>query len=588
MTARPMAPATRPELTAQPSSSVTRRRGGVGAAIRDGWYAGMKRGRPYLALLSGDDQHIPAELVGAFDALIAADADYVQGSRWMRGGSVVGATGGRSFGTRLYSAVFSVLAFRRVTDATNGFRVFRASILDDPKIDIAQSWLDELRPRAVRAVQGDPAWLPAHRVPVHGGLPRQGGLHEDARRPRLVAALPAGDPPSHRGEAMTSAERSFGGRRILVTGGAGFVGGAVVHRLVDAGAKVTVLDDLFTGQAETIPAAAQFVQGSVNDEALVKELVTANSLVFHLAARNIIASTKNPRDDFATNIGGTLNVLMAAREARTERVVYSSSTSIYGNPRSIPINEDDGVVPLSPYAVSKLGGEHYCLAFYESYGLPISVVRYSNIFGPGQRPDNPYCGVVSKFLTSAYAGEPLQIHGDGLQTRDFTYIDDAVEATLLAAIHPRAEGEVFNVGTGIETSVADLAQMIGQGHGTRRDGQEPRPARYRQHPAPGGQHREGPADAPLGPPGPDAARPRPDRGVVPGGRLRGVSRAAVRHPAITYEPQPSRAGTRRLLEPIQPTFSSRDPTWRSQPTGSWRRTRAITGGSSGVGRSSVP
>ena len=260
---------------------------------------------------------------------------------------------------------------------------------------------------------------------------------------------------------MMAPERSFGGRRILVTGGAGFVGGAVVKRLVDAGAKVTVLDDLFTGLAETIPAAAQFIKGSVTDEKLVTELVAANSLVFHMAARNIIASTKNPRDDFATNIGGTLNVVMAARESHVERVVYTSSASDYGNPRSIPINEDDGIVPLSPYAVSKLGGEHYCLAFYESYGLPVSVVRYSNIFGPGQRPDNPYCGVVSKFLTSVYAGEKLLIHGDGLQTRDFTYIDDAVEATLLAAIHPRAEGEVFNVGTGIETSIADLARMVG-------------------------------------------------------------------------------------------------------------------------------
>jgi UDP-glucose 4-epimerase len=262
-----------------------------------------------------------------------------------------------------------------------------------------------------------------------------------------------------------SLERGFGGRRILVTGGAGFVGAAVVRRLVDAGARVTVLDDLFTGQAETVPAAAQFVHGSVTDEALVAELVRANSVVFHLAARNIIASTKNPRDDFATNIGGTLNVLMAARESRVERVVYSSSTSVYGNPRSIPINEDDLIVPLSPYAVSKLGGEHYCLAFYESYGLPISVVRYSNIYGPGQRPDNPYCGVVSKFLTSAFMDETLSIHGDGLQTRDFTYIDDAVEATLLTAIHPRAEGEVFNVGTGIETSVADLARMVGEAVG---------------------------------------------------------------------------------------------------------------------------
>ncbi|MHB8399476.1 MAG: NAD-dependent epimerase/dehydratase family protein, partial [Candidatus Limnocylindrales bacterium] len=177
---------------------------------------------------------------------------------------------------------------------------------------------------------------------------------------------------------MMNPERSFGGRRILVTGGAGFVGGAVARRLVDAGAKVTVLDDLFTGQAETVPAAAQFVRGSVTDVALVNELVAANSLVFHLAARNIIASTKNPRDDFETNIGGTLNVLLAARESRVERVVYSSSTSVYGNPRSIPINEDDLIVPLSPYAVSKLGGESYCQAFYESYNLPMAVVRYSN------------------------------------------------------------------------------------------------------------------------------------------------------------------------------------------------------------------
>ena len=258
-----------------------------------------------------------------------------------------------------------------------------------------------------------------------------------------------------------SLERAFGSRRILVTGGAGFVGGAVVRRLVDAGAKVTVLDDLFTGQPETIPAAAQFVQGSVSDQGLVDDLVRASSVVFHLAARNIIASTINPRDDFATNIGGTLNVLMAARESQVERVVYSSSTSVYGNPRSIPINEEDQIATLSPYAVSKLGGEQYCMAFYESYSLPVSVVRYSNIYGPGQRPDNPYCGVVSKFLTSAFQGEPLLIHGDGLQTRDFTYIDDAVEATLLAAIHPRAEGELFNVGTGIETSVADLARMVG-------------------------------------------------------------------------------------------------------------------------------
>jgi len=256
-------------------------------------------------------------------------------------------------------------------------------------------------------------------------------------------------------------ERSFGGRRILVTGGAGFVGGALTRRLVEAGARVTVLDDLFTGQAETIPTGAQFIKGSVTDGQLVDELVAANSLVFHLAARNIIASTANPRDDYETNIGGTLNILLAARKSKVDRIVYTSSASVYGNPRSIPINEDDQLVLLSPYAVSKLGGENYCTAFYESYGLPTACVRYSNVYGPGQRPDNPYCGVVSKFLADVHAGRPVSVHGDGEQTRDYTYVDDAVEATMLAAIHPRAEGEVFNVGTGIETSVNALALEIG-------------------------------------------------------------------------------------------------------------------------------
>lgn len=262
----------------------------------------------------------------------------------------------------------------------------------------------------------------------------------------------------------------FGDRRILVTGGAGFVGGAVVRELVDAGGDVTVLDDLFTGRVETLPTEVRFVEGSVTDDKIVRRLVRETELVFHMAARNIIASTKNPRDDFATNIGGTLNVLLAARDARAAgrgpgRVVYTGSTSVYGNPRTIPINEDDPIVPLSPYAVSKLSGEHYCLAFAESYGLPISIVRYSNVYGEGQRPDNPYCGVVSKFFAAAYAGRPLSVHGDGQQTRDFTYVSDAVDATLLAGLAPRAEGEVFNVGTGIETSINELALYVGEAAG---------------------------------------------------------------------------------------------------------------------------
>jgi UDP-glucose 4-epimerase len=250
-------------------------------------------------------------------------------------------------------------------------------------------------------------------------------------------------------------------RRVLVTGGAGFVGSNLVRRLMRDGARVTVLDDLFTGRLENLPASGfEFVHGSVCDAALVDKVVAEHPIVFHAAARNIVVSTRNPREDFETNIGGTLNVLMAARAAKTERVLYTSSTSVYGNPRYLPINEDDRLSLLTPYAVSKLGGENYCMAFYESYGLPTTAVRYSNIFGPGQDPANPYCGVVAKFIEALFAGRPPVIHGDGNQTRDFTYVDDAVEATVMAGTSERALGEVFNVGTGVETRVNELAATL--------------------------------------------------------------------------------------------------------------------------------
>jgi UDP-glucose 4-epimerase len=251
--------------------------------------------------------------------------------------------------------------------------------------------------------------------------------------------------------------------RVLVTGGAGFIGCNLVRRLLRDGARVTVLDDLFTGRLENLPREGiEFVKGSVCDAGTVEKLVREAEVILHAAARNIVVSTRNPREDFETNIGGTLNVLMAARAAgaSVRRVVYTSSTSVYGNPRYLPINEDDHLSLLTPYAVSKLSGENYCMAFFESYGVPATAVRYSNVYGPGQDPANPYCGVVAKFIESLFAGRPPVIHGDGEQTRDFTFVDDAVEATVLAAQSDRALGEVFNVGTGVETRVNELAATL--------------------------------------------------------------------------------------------------------------------------------
>ena len=251
------------------------------------------------------------------------------------------------------------------------------------------------------------------------------------------------------------------GRRVLVTGGAGFVGSGLVRRLIELEARITVLDDLFTGRRENLPEGGYtFVEGSVCDAPLVEHLVAGADLVLHCAARNIVVSTRDPRQDYETNIGGTLNVLLAARATRLARLVYTSSTSVYGNPRYLPINEDDHLSLLTPYAVSKLAGENYCMAFYESYDLTTTAVRYSNIFGPGQDPANPYCGVVAKFAEALFAGRAPVIHGDGNQTRDFTFIDVAVAATLLAAVSDRAVGEVFNVGTGMETRVNELAALL--------------------------------------------------------------------------------------------------------------------------------
>jgi UDP-glucose 4-epimerase len=259
-----------------------------------------------------------------------------------------------------------------------------------------------------------------------------------------------------------SRTEDLSGRRAVVTGGAGFLGSNIVDRLLELGAQVVLFDDFSTGSERVVPQdeTLEIVRGSVSDYDLVRSALQDATVVFHEAARNIIQSMRDPHDDFEVNIGGTLNVLLAARDCGVDRVVYASSASIYGNPRYLPINEDDLTNALTPYSVSKFAGESYCKAFYESYDLPTTVVRYSNVYGPGQSADNPYCGVIAKFFESVMSGEPPKIHGDGEQTRDFTYIDDAVDATILAACTPRAEGQVYNIGTGRETTINELARMV--------------------------------------------------------------------------------------------------------------------------------
>ena len=255
---------------------------------------------------------------------------------------------------------------------------------------------------------------------------------------------------------------SLGNKNILVTGGAGFVGANLVRTLVEKyGANVTVLDDLFNSTEENLVGIDhQFILGSVEDKSVVSECVKGKDIVFHLAARNILVCNHHPRKDLSVNVVGTYNVLEACLEHNIKRVVYSSTSSVYGNAQKLPIEEGDEKSFLNFYSASKYTAEVYCKTFFEVFELPVTVLRYSNIYGPYQTPTNPYCGVIGKFINNALAGLPLKIYGDGHQTRDYTYVDDAIEATIGAAVNPQAIGQDYNIGTGIQTSVNDLAKAI--------------------------------------------------------------------------------------------------------------------------------
>jgi len=252
------------------------------------------------------------------------------------------------------------------------------------------------------------------------------------------------------------------GKKILVTGGLGFVGSNLVKVLVKKYmAEVTVIDDLFSGDVKHLLGIDyEFIQGTIEDIDLLERCVEGKDVVFHLAARNIIVSNKNPREDLQVNVIGTFNVLNVCKKHQIKRIVYTSTSSIYGNPTSLPIAEDDKKSFLNFYSASKFSGEIYAKTFYEVFDLPVAIVRYSNVYGYNQSPLNPYCGVIGKFFESAIIGEDIKIHGDGEQTRDFTFVDDAVEATISAAKYEKALGNEYNIGTGVEISVNTLAKLI--------------------------------------------------------------------------------------------------------------------------------
>jgi UDP-glucose 4-epimerase len=259
-------------------------------------------------------------------------------------------------------------------------------------------------------------------------------------------------------------QAEIAGRAFCVFGACGFIGGRVVKRLLDLGAsRCFAVDNLFTGVIAALPndARVEFVHASVCDQEAVDSVVALSDFVLNLATVNIVAAQKDPELDLNVNAFGALRVVDAvARAPRVKRVLYTSSASVYGGSDGIPVCETGSLRPMSNYAVSKLAGEHYVIATGLMREVPVCVVRYSNVYGPGQRSENPYCGVIGRFFASALAGMPAQIHGSGTQTRDFTFVDDVVEATLLALVHPRADGEVFNVASGCETSVLDVARLV--------------------------------------------------------------------------------------------------------------------------------
>jgi len=252
--------------------------------------------------------------------------------------------------------------------------------------------------------------------------------------------------------------------RALVTGGAGFIGSHLATTLVERGDEVVVLDSLATGLRDNVPAGARFVEGSVADPDTVAGAVEGCEVVFHLGALGAVArSVADPLTSDTANVRGTLAVLHGAREAGVRRLVFASSSSVYGGAEQIPTPETAPLRPRSPYAVTKLTGEHYCRVFAELFDLETVALRYFNVFGPRQRPDSVYAAVIPLFARALLDGSRPLVHGDGTQSRDFTYVADVVAANLAAASAPTAacNAGVFNIAGGNRHSLLDLLRELG-------------------------------------------------------------------------------------------------------------------------------
>jgi UDP-glucose 4-epimerase len=256
--------------------------------------------------------------------------------------------------------------------------------------------------------------------------------------------------------------------KVVITGGAGFIGSHMVVSAVERGHEVVVLDDLSGVSALPLPTEASFLEADVTDSEAVRRALSGAEVVFHLAAKRAVSrSVEFPLETDRVNTGGTLTVLNLARDLGVRRVVAASSSSVYGGSGPLPSTEEGPVAPKSPYAVSKLAGEHYARVFAGLYGLEAISLRFFNVFGPGQRPDGLYAAVIPIFLDALRSGRRPLVHGDGTQGRDFTYVTNVVDAMWLAAEAPSeaAEGNVYNIACGeghtVFALVKELMRIVG-------------------------------------------------------------------------------------------------------------------------------